>query len=65
MNAEQLEWIRVQVYAKYPKLDKERACLTEKRFREAARQCYREKLIRDLQAKEGILESADPQATGG
>jgi hypothetical protein len=56
--------INAKVYARFPKIDMERRCATEKRLREAARNSYRQTLINELQTKAAILESVD-QATNG
>lgn len=41
---------------RFPKLEIEKRCLIERRFREAARQSYFERLKNDPEAKARILE---------
>ena len=56
--------INVKVYERFPKIEMERRCATEKRMREAARNSYRQKLINEFQTKAAILESVDAAADG-
>ena len=56
--------INVKVYARFPKIEMERRCATEKRMREAARNSYRQKLINEFQTAKTILESVDAAADG-
>ena len=53
-----------RVWERFPKLDTERRCATEKRMRDAARKAYRERLTNELQTTSGILASVD-EATDG
>jgi hypothetical protein len=56
--------INAKVYARFPKIDMERRCATEKRLREAARNSYRQTLINEFQTAQTILESVDASADG-
>ena len=56
--------INIRVYERFPKIDMERRCATEKRMREAARNSYRQTLINELQTAQTILESVDASADG-
>ena len=56
--------INVKVYQRFPKIDMERKCATEKRMREAARNSYRQTLKNEFQTKAAILESVDAAADG-
>lgn len=51
--------IWVKVMEKYPRWPKEKTCLTEKRMRDAARQCYKDKLINELERTKAVLESGN------
>jgi hypothetical protein len=53
-----------RVWERFPKLETERRCATEKRMRDAARKAYRERLINELQTTAGILAAMD-EATDG
>ena len=56
--------INMKVMARFPKIEMERKCATEKRLREAARNSYRQTLINELQTAQTILESMDASADG-
>ena len=56
--------INMKVMARFPKIDMERRCATEKRLREAARNSYRQTLINEFQTKAAILESVDAATNG-
>ena len=56
--------INAKVYARFPKIDMERRCATEKRLREAARNSYRQTLINEFQTAQTILESMDAATNG-
>ena len=56
--------INIRVYERFPKIEMERKCATEKRMREAARNSYRQTLINEFQTKAAILESVDASADG-
>ena len=53
-----------KVWERFPKLETERRCATEKRMRDAARKAYRKRLTDELQTKAGILATVD-EATNG
>ena len=53
-----------RVWQRFPKLDTERRCATEKRMRDAARKAYRQRLTDELQTTAGILAAMD-EATDG
>lgn len=48
LTRDEIEEIEKKVMEKYPKLERERTCATEKRLRNLARQSYREKLTKQL-----------------
>jgi hypothetical protein len=48
MDRDQELWTIVMI--KYPKIPQERTCLTEKKFRELARESYYSKLLREHQS---------------
>ena len=52
------------VWERFPKLETERRCATEKRMRDAARKAYRERLVNELQATASILAAMDPATNG-
>ena len=52
------------VWERFPKLEMERKCATEKRMRDAARKAYRQRLIDELQATASILAAMDPATNG-
>jgi hypothetical protein len=56
--------INMKVMARFPKIEMERKCATEKRMRDAARNSYRQTLINEFQTKAAILESVDASADG-
>lgn len=62
MTRDELATINELVFARFPKLPKERTCKTEKSFRDAARESYRNRLINDLQSKKIILPGVAPSA---
>jgi hypothetical protein len=64
MGSDMVDEIERSVWQRFPKLDTERRCATEKRMRDAARKAYRERLINELQTTAGILASVD-EATNG
>jgi hypothetical protein len=64
MGSDTMDEIERSVWERFPKLDTERRCATEKRMRDAARKAYRERLINELQTKAGILAPVD-EATDG
>ena len=53
------EWhhqkIHELVMQRFPKLQTERSCITEKRMREAAREAYRKRLTDDVKAEKILL----------
>ena len=53
-----------RVWERFPKLDTERRCATEKRMRDAARKAYRQRLTDELQTTAGILASMDTATNG-
>ena len=52
------------VWERFPKLEMERKCATEKRMRDAARKAYRERLVNELQATASILAAMDTASDG-
>jgi hypothetical protein len=62
ITPEELAQIWEAVMDKYPKWPKEKTCLTEKRMRDEARMCYKNKLINELERQKAILEAVDPGA---
>ena len=56
--------INIRVYERFPKIEMERKCATEKRMREAARNSYRQTLINEFQTAQTILESVDAAIDG-
>jgi hypothetical protein len=56
--------INIRVYERFPKIEMERKCATEKRMREAARNSYRQTLINEFQTAQTILESMDAATNG-
>ena len=56
--------INVKVYERFPKIEMERRCATEKRMREAARNSYRQTLKNEFQTAQTILESVDAATDG-
>ena len=56
--------INIRVYERFPKIEMERKCATEKRMREAARNSYRQTLKNEFQTAQTILESVDAAADG-
>jgi hypothetical protein len=64
MGSDTMDEIERSVWQRFPKLDTERRCATEKRMRDAARKAYRERLTDELQTTAGILASMD-EATNG
>jgi hypothetical protein len=59
-----MDEIERSVWQRFPKLDTERRCATEKRMRDAARKAYRQRLTDELQTTAGILAAMD-EATDG
>ena len=53
-----------RVWQRFPKLETERRCATEKRMRDAARKAYRERLTNELQTTAGILAAMDAATDG-
>jgi hypothetical protein len=64
MGGDTMDEIERSVWQRFPKLDTERRCATEKRMRDAARKAYRERLTNELQTTAGILAAVD-EATDG
>jgi hypothetical protein len=64
MGSDTMDEIERSVWERFPKLDTERRCATEKRMRDAARKAYRQRLTDELQTTAGILASMD-EATDG
>jgi hypothetical protein len=64
MGSDTMDEIERSVWQRFPKLDTERRCATEKRMRDAARKAYRERLTNELQTTSGILAPVD-EATDG
>ena len=64
MGSDMVDEIERSVWQRFPKLDTERRCATEKRMRDAARKAYRERLTNELQTTAGILAPVD-EATDG
>jgi hypothetical protein len=64
MGSNTMDEIERSVWQRFPKLDTERRCATEKRMRDAARKAYRQRLINELQTTAGILAAVD-EATDG
>jgi hypothetical protein len=64
MGSDTMDEIERSVWERFPKLETERRCATEKRMRDAARKAYRERLTNELQTTSGILEAVD-EATDG
>ena len=64
MGSDTMDEIERSVWERFPKLETERRCATEKRMRDAARKAYRERLTNELQTTAGILASMD-EATDG
>ena len=64
MAGDQLDEIDRRVRQRFPKLETERRCATEKRMRDAARNSYRQKLINEFQTTAAILESVDAATNG-
>ena len=63
ITPEELAQIWEYVMEKYPKWPKEKTCLTEKRMRDEARKCYKNKLINELERAKKLLEAIN-QSTG-
>ena len=59
-----LDDVERSVWERFPKLETERRCATEKRMRDAARKAYRQRLTDELQTTAGILAAMD-EATDG
>ena len=57
-----IEEIDRMVMERFPKLDLERSCATEKRMRQAARNSYKEKIIREFKTTAEILARVDADA---
>lgn len=51
--------IRQLVYMRFPKLPTERTCMTEYRFRTAARQAYEARIRREIQRPQEISRDLD------
>jgi hypothetical protein len=64
MGSDTMDEIERSVWERFPKLETERRCATEKRMRDAARKAYRQRLTDELQTTAGILASVD-EATDG
>jgi hypothetical protein len=64
MGSDTMDEIERSVWQRFPKLETERRCATEKRMRDAARKAYRQRLTDELQTTAGILEAMD-EATDG
>jgi hypothetical protein len=64
MGSDTMDEIERSVWERFPKLETERRCATEKRMRDAARKAYRQRLTDELQTTAGILASMD-EATDG
>jgi hypothetical protein len=64
MGSDTMDEIERSVWQRFPKLETERRCATEKRMRDAARKAYRERLTNELQTTAGILAAMD-EATDG
>jgi hypothetical protein len=64
MAGDIMDEIERRVRERFPKLETERRCATEKRMRDAARNSYRQTLINEFQTKAAILESVDASADG-
>jgi hypothetical protein len=64
MGSDTMDEIERRVWERFPKLDTERRCATEKRMRDAARKAYRQRLTDELQTTAGILAAVD-EATNG
>jgi len=64
MGSDTMDEIERSVWQRFPKLETERRCATEKRMRDAARKAYRQRLTDELQTKAGILAAVD-EATDG
>jgi hypothetical protein len=64
MASDTMDEIERSVWQRFPKLDTERRCATEKRMRDAARKAYRQRLTDELQTTAGILAAMD-EATDG
>ena len=64
MGSNTMDEIERSVWQRFPKLDTERRCATEKRMRDAARKAYRQRLTDELQTTAGILAAMD-EATDG
>jgi hypothetical protein len=64
MAGDIMDEIERRVRERFPKLETERRCATEKRMRDAARISYRQKLINEFQTAQTILESMDAATNG-
>ena len=64
MGSDTMDEIERSVWQRFPKLETERRCATEKRMRDAARKAYRQRLTDELQTTAGILAAMD-EATDG
>jgi hypothetical protein len=64
MGSNTMDEIERSVWERFPKLETERRCATEKRMRDAARKAYRQRLTDELQTTAGILAAMD-EATDG
>jgi hypothetical protein len=64
MGSDTMDEIERSVWERFPKLETERRCATEKRMRDAARKAYRQRLTDELQTTAGILAAMD-EATDG
>ena len=64
MGSDTMDEIERSVWERFPKLETERRCATEKRRRDAARKAYRERLTNELQTTAGILASMDTATDG-
>jgi hypothetical protein len=64
MGSDTMDEIERSVWERFPKLETERRCATEKRMRDAARKAYRERLTNELQTTAGILAPVDTATDG-
>ena len=64
MACHNMDDVERSVWERFPKLETERRCATEKRMRDAARKAYRERLVNELQATASILAAMDTATDG-